>query len=619
MAYEDFFGFNEKPFRLSPDVEFFFPSNTHREALHNLIYSIRSDEAFVQITGEPGIGKTLTLRTLLYKLKKNVKPVIIFDPSIEPDELIRIILRELGIDINKNANKSKEVMLRVLFNCLIEILRKNINVVVMIDEAQNLKDETLEQLRLLSNLETEKQKMIKIILLGQPELEDKLLRYEFRQIYQRITLRYIMKPLSKKDMSSYILHRLNIAGANMHYTYFSPKILKYIYKYSKGVPRTINIICERSLMAAFADNKRIVEKRHLKKAMESISGKNSYEKLNIYKSSKLTLLLLSLLLLSTIILIYYNIINFNTIKYTNKIGNDTYIDKAISPPKLNKSKAVRQKKPESSMSIPQKPDIIQKEKIVKENEPVIQVPKEIVYSRPGTFFIAIDSIDQNIILWQKTTDKSKQIKRINMIWPLSNGIYLLGRNLKNQPFIFNPDFFSSEMYNWLSIKLWDEINKLTSEVVIPVVVSSNDTNLIDKKIGKTIKTKLDSWIKAFNGRDFAKYMDFFHKKYFTFFYPSKEKKVLTREDLYAHEEKIFNKSNDIIFNISDPICILDPANNSNAVCIFYQRISSKQFLQYGIVALYLTKVKINEFMNQSTNQQLETDWKFYAKLWLELK
>lgn len=271
MAYEQFFGLKDAPFRLTPDPDYFFPSDVHNEALQTLLYSIRAGEGFVQISGDPGTGKTLLLRTILRQLGDEVKTALILNPTLSAQELLRVILEDLGLDPSHMEAKSKEELLRYFRDFLLSRAQQGIKTVVIVDEAQNLPNETMEELRLLSNLETEKEKLLQIILVGQLELERKLQLPELKQLNQRITIRFRLKPLNKTDTISYIYHRIRIAGGGEHIR-FTHTVLDRIYKLSKGVPRLINIICERALMAAYVVGKNTIEKEQIKKALESIVG-----------------------------------------------------------------------------------------------------------------------------------------------------------------------------------------------------------------------------------------------------------------------------------------------------------------------------------------------------------
>lgn len=274
MDYKKFFGFHEAPFHLTPDPAYFFPSDAHREALQTLLYSIRAGEGFVQITGDPGTGKTLLIRTILRELRDEVTTALIFNPRLSPHELLRTLLEDLGLDPGLVENLAREPLLRRFRDFLLAKAEQKQRVVVIIDEAQNLPLDTLEELRLLSNLETEKEKLLQIILVGQRELEAVLERPEVRQLHQRITIRYRLEHLRRSDIPSYIGHRLRVATPQDQDVgpAFAPKALEAIFRISKGTPRLINIVCERSLMAAYVEDRKTVEMEDVKKAYLSIKG-----------------------------------------------------------------------------------------------------------------------------------------------------------------------------------------------------------------------------------------------------------------------------------------------------------------------------------------------------------
>jgi len=246
--YLDFFGFREKPFTLTPNPRFVFLSKNHREAFAHLLYGIDNRAGFIALTGEVGTGKTTVLRALLSQLDADHhRTALIFNPSLAPPELLQNINREFGISTSPSNTSS------LLDNLNQFLLRENAEgrtVVLVIDEAQNLRGSVLEQIRLISNLETEREKLIQIVLSGQPELAQFLERKEMRQLSQRITVRYHLQPMDFQDTVDYINHRLEVAGGRGG-VIFSQAALKRIYRYSGGLPRLINVACDRSLLAGY--------------------------------------------------------------------------------------------------------------------------------------------------------------------------------------------------------------------------------------------------------------------------------------------------------------------------------------------------------------------------------
>jgi general secretion pathway protein A len=200
MSYEEFFHLKDAPFRLTPDPDYFFPSGVHKEALDTMVYSIRTGEGFVMITGTPGVGKTLLVRKLLRELGDKVNLALVLNPTISPRELLSVILDDLGITtMEESQNVSQEMLLRRFRDNLLNKSSQGIKTIIIIDEAQNLPKATLEELRMLSNLESDKEKLLQIILVGQLELEERLQYDEMKQLAQRITIRYRLTPLSSEE------------------------------------------------------------------------------------------------------------------------------------------------------------------------------------------------------------------------------------------------------------------------------------------------------------------------------------------------------------------------------------------------------------------------------------
>jgi len=286
--YEQFYGFTEKPFNTTPDPKFFFPSSKHTEALNSLIYATNERKGFVVITGEIGAGKTTVCRTLLNKLNLNTKCAIITNTHLTSKELISEILEEFEVDYQGGT---KQKLLSRLNNFLIKQLAADTNMVLIIDEAQNLSPKVLEEVRMLSNLETEKEKLIQIILLGQPQLREKLESIRLEQFKQRVAVYYHLSALNKQETEEYILHRLRLASTNGALNIFSPKAIGAIYNNSSGIPRLINLICDSALLSGYIyDTKQITEKiihevikeRDFRNQPEEVNPKGTVPEAKIY-------------------------------------------------------------------------------------------------------------------------------------------------------------------------------------------------------------------------------------------------------------------------------------------------------------------------------------------------
>lgn len=253
--YYKYYGFNEAPFNMTPNSRFFYESAKHSEALNSLLFAIEQRKGFVVITGEIGSGKTTVCRTLLNKLSGRTQVALITNTHISGKDLLSTILEEFEIEYTPG---SKSRLLSQLNSYLIEQLRQDNNVVLIIDEAQNLKPSVLEEVRLLSNLETESEKLIQIIFLGQPELKKKLALPQLEQLRQRIAVFFHLVPLTLKEAEEYIRHRLRIASGSDR-TYFSPQAVEAVYRFSHGVPRLINQICDSALLNGFIYEKDVID------------------------------------------------------------------------------------------------------------------------------------------------------------------------------------------------------------------------------------------------------------------------------------------------------------------------------------------------------------------------
>ena len=247
--YTSFFGLQEKPFAITPDPRYLYLSERHAEALAHLLYGINEAGGFIQLTGEVGTGKTTVIRSLLEQLPGHADVALILNPRVTPAEFLLTICEELHIHVPESGRGSTKTLMDLLGRHLLDTHARGRRVVLIVDEAQNLGIETLEQVRLLTNLETATTKLLQIILIGQPELRALLDQAELRQLAQRITGRYHLSPLSAEETAGYVKHRMRVAGATAEV--FTPAALREIHRLSGGIPRVINVICDRTLLGAF--------------------------------------------------------------------------------------------------------------------------------------------------------------------------------------------------------------------------------------------------------------------------------------------------------------------------------------------------------------------------------
>jgi general secretion pathway protein A len=270
--YASFFGLNEKPFSITPDPRYLFLSERHAEALAHLVYGINEAGGFIQLTGEVGTGKTTVVRSLLAQVPKHAEIALILNPRMTPAEFLLAICEELGLSVAVGSERSLKDLVDLLSRHLLKAHSEGKRIVLVVDEAQNLAPEVLEQVRLLTNLETETQKLLQIILIGQPELRELLGRVELRQLAQRITGRYHLDPLSGDEAAAYVRHRLRVAGATRDV--FANGALREIQRLSGGVPRLINIISDRALLGAFTEDRHVVSASVVRRAAGEVFGKS---------------------------------------------------------------------------------------------------------------------------------------------------------------------------------------------------------------------------------------------------------------------------------------------------------------------------------------------------------
>jgi len=267
-VYLDFYSLTEAPFTITPNPRFLFFSGKHREAYNHLLYGIRERKGFVQLTGEVGSGKTTLCRALMEELGEEFSTALIFNPALHPEHLVRTIAIEFGINVQ--GLDHLEVLNEINF-FLLQEMENGRDCVLIIDDAQTLSNEALEQVRLLSNLETDDRKLLQIVLMGQPEFRDRLDHPQMRQLRQRITVRYHLRPLRRQEVGHYVQHRLIVSGANGT-PYFTSPALWRIHKYSQGIPRLVNAVCDKCLLAGFVKQQLCINYRLVGRAIRELEG-----------------------------------------------------------------------------------------------------------------------------------------------------------------------------------------------------------------------------------------------------------------------------------------------------------------------------------------------------------
>jgi len=267
-VYLEYYGLREPPFNINPNPRLLYFTTKHREALNHMLYGIRERKGFVQLTGEVGAGKTTLCRAMLEQLGNNFATALILNPVLTPDQMMKAIAMEFGVDV-KGLDRLETVA--ALNEFLLEQVMTGNDSVLIIDEAQDLTSELLEQVRLLSNLETDDRKLLQIVLLGQPELRERLNEHNLRQLRQRITVRFHLPPLTQGEASQYVQHRLVACGANGA-PWFTGAAIWRIYRYSRGIPRLINAVCDKCLLAGYVARRDRVDFRMVGRAIRELEG-----------------------------------------------------------------------------------------------------------------------------------------------------------------------------------------------------------------------------------------------------------------------------------------------------------------------------------------------------------
>jgi len=299
--YEEFYGFRDNPFRLTPDPDYLFLSTNHQEALGHLLFGVREGSGVVVITGEIGAGKTTLLRTLVRNLDDTTIIAYIFNPALSAVELLQTINADLGLP---SASASKKELIDDLNRFLLTQQAAKRRVVVIIDEAQDLEPGVLEQLRLLSNLETERDKLLQIILVGQPELRETLARPDLAQLDQRVTLRWHLGPLDEEEAAAYVRHRIRVASEGREPVQFSATALSTVYRLANGIPRVINVLCHRALLISYTREERYIDRATILQAARELGRADVVSERKFFKAPLSPLLTGLLVFLGTSMLVF---------------------------------------------------------------------------------------------------------------------------------------------------------------------------------------------------------------------------------------------------------------------------------------------------------------------------
>ena len=510
--YLDFYKLREKPFSAVPDTAFLFKSREHSSALEHLLYGINSKDGFMLITGDVGTGKTTLCRALLNELNEKSETALIFNPPSTPVELLQSILQDLGIPYSAETKKE---LIDKLNQYLLRYAEKERGVVVIIDEAQDLSEDVLEELRLLSNLETEKEKLIQIILSGQPELLEKLSKHSLRQLFQRISIHYNLNPLSREEVESYIQYRLLKAGSSGDIS-FSKPALKNIFHCTQGVPRLINLVCDKALLAGYVAQKKEISESMVREAEKTIC---------CAQTSSLPGLKLSYTILS-IIIIGLIAAGFLTGDWSRLINNDK---KAIAPAFAsvkNSGTIFKKKKPaEKETRRPaEKPEIkvlLSSEAHEDQMPPAVKEIKNV--SPPSAKDVPDAIFDSNGVMRSKSSFvyAREALGTILKLWGISEEI-LLNKVSKwniDSTFSFHDHAKSFNLYVTAAMSDIVQIAKINYPCIIPIevedryrftvlsVVNNDHFTLLDPAEGKRVLSKQELQ-RVWSGKVFYLWKDF---------------------------------------------------------------------------------------------------------------
>ncbi len=660
MSYQRFFHLHDAPFRLTPDPDYYFPSRLHREALETLLYAIHGGEGFVQLTGDPGLGKTLIIRSLLNQLGDDVKSGLILHPRLGPEELFRVILADLGMDETIMARMNKEGLLRAFRDMLLETGAHQVRTVVIIDEAQDVPVETLEELRLLSNLETSRAKLLQIILVGQLELEDKLGRPELKQLHQRISIRYRLQPLTLEETSHYINHRLKVAGCD-DLTPFSSEQIRYIHQLSKGIPRTINLLCERALMAAYVDGEPFVDRSHVHKALQSIDvDATAVRAAGLGRRWGLVAGMALILAMAGGIWFWRHqpspmatsaagslAVDRQQVaahpdgeqpasvpvkpKVTDKAEQDTGDggknlvrpaageDGAAGPGASAAPGPGDKGMPPRPVAAAARPPAAATGTAGPQSLPPVSkgaAPTLAGAIVPDNFFlIGLDRNQQQGYVWKGAGEGA--VPPVTRSFSLTfkgirSGIYLLGQGDAGQGYLFSPhSFFPWNQTNSLLESLVPQMQEAPEQTLVPVLVFGNPSVLeMGREEAGAICQEIQEWADSWRNLDLERHLGFYGDVLVTYRLLQNKPFVIDHQGYARRKQELFARNQSISLQLSDPFCALDPGNSQQGVSLFFQRYISKSYVDAGIKVLYWSR---NPVIDAAAPR-----WVISGRLWIPM-
>lgn len=649
MDYQQFFGFNEPPFRITPDPAYFFPSNAHREALQTLLYSIRSGEGFVQITGNPGTGKTLLIRTILKELGKDFNVAFVFNPRLSPHELLRTLLEDLGLDVTLMDNLPREALLRHFRDFLLGRAAAGQRVLVIIDEAQNLPLDTLEELRLLSNLETEKEKLLQIILVGQRELEQKLEQPEVRQLHQRITIRYCLQHLEKGELAGYIYHRLGVAADHEREprVQFSASALRAIYNASQGICRLINILCERSLMAAYVEGRKRIYRKDVRKALQSVRGNEAPLSGRRYLVPALFLLLMMVGLGLTGIWYYapFQPAADPAPQISAGTGNGLRFPvnpspAPAAPPKIALSNSESDSESPPASPAPPDPEVRQDSpqlpvtpavphhpppapladhsrqtppdagaKPSSAEAPALHLPAEVLAIAPQAYLVQVLVDTRQVHIWRGTSTAPERVATLIQDWPFGTGLFLAGHDPQQGNFLFNHVAVLRGRPNLEAFPFFRELQTWIRTSAVPLLAIRSDHLSLSADIQRAIpvQTAFQKFITRWENRQLDELFELYGDLITFYQMDQPHLQLQTARQAYQRRQNIFQRSGPLQIGVRQPVFLLDPNTPASAMVVYYQQYRSRIWSDDGTKVLYFN------LQDSPAGQR----WEVVAELWVQ--
>ncbi len=605
--YLDFYNLKKEPFQVTPDPEFIYLSESHKEALASIVYGTEQKKGFIAITGAVGVGKTTVLRLYLSSLQdhpdRRVKTVYILNPNVTFHGLVKTIYRELGIRV---TTKDTSEMVNRLHRILVKEYKTGNNIVLIIDEAQNMPMETLENLRMLSNLETSTDKLMQIVLVGQPELDDILGRHELRQLKQRIAVRAVISPLTVPESREYIAHRLLRAGSDGK-AVFTEGALLGITNYAQGVPRTINIVCDNSLITGFGYQEKPVTARIAKEVIRDLGGGRDFERFGISRAFQASRQMLSrraaiwtASIALVLLLVFFLWPNLKRVVTNNDHSGKTprqqlAAESTADHPEYTKRTIDRPPYPFLAANNGEHVMLFEKEtkklylycftdnNILKTSvySPVhSRIDGEAMDVPKGIYFIsdtsqkAVNTKDtiKGVIITSLNRAMLERRERAahegaeppgKSVLGRETGILLVGdkRFLKDLP--------QAAKRHGTPVAVVDRIQSMNGET--------------QKAMSNELKRDLEAWRKSWERKDADGY---FHAYAQEFTGPS----GMSFDDFRRHKKRLFNKKGDISVKLERIVFVLQPEYGGNAaVSLFHQRYRSRKYNDLSIKVLYLKK------------------------------